>query len=522
MEEKCGNKLSVISIVEIALIIFFAFVMAVSLFGALGEVSVHSTDEACHAINAYEMAKSGDYVVWTLKGNVDYYNSKPPLLLWLMTISYKILGYTPLAMRLPSAIAGLALFILGVTYCYKKWGSKEALLFAAFLPACTIMFNFHMFRTGDMDSLYTLWFALTMFFMSRAEKKPVSSMILVGVFGGLAFMTKGTHAFFIVATCVLFYPFVRKKVNLSYYFLALASALIVVSPWAIARYLRDGRMLFYALFVGETTDKVSNGIISTEYIRQLFTDSVTVISIAIILVGTVTYLVQIRANNKNDSGIKQENNSIIKAISQTVENNKEIVLMIIWIGVVVGGYTVSRQTNCWYIFSAYIPLGMLTSRSVAYLLNKLNNNEKMIPISEGILMVIATLCFAIAFNNVKSYPFGGYDGGSRNRQLINALQGMKAELPEEEWYGRPMYMEDNLNDYKPQNSWELDAVFYAETELDANCIEGGVYEFLQSSDEDALLILNDDLWEEYSGMLTGYVFLWMDNYYIMNKHRYGE
>lgn len=491
-------------------------------FHALGYVSVHSTDEACHAINAYEMAKSGDYVVWTLKGNVDYYNSKPPLLLWLMTISYRLLGYTPLAMRLPSAIAGLALFILGVTYCYKKWGSKEALLFAAFLPACTIMFNFHMFRTGDMDSLYTLWFALTMFFMSRAEKRPVSSMILVGVFGGLAFMTKGTHAFFIAAACVLFYPFIRRKVSLSYYFLALASALAVVSPWAIARYLRDGRMLFYALFVGETTDKVAGGTISTEYIRQLFTDPVIVISIALILVGVVTYLIQISTIKQNDNGNNKDKiSSVINEIRKNIENNKEILLMIIWLGVVVGGYTVSGQTNCWYIFSAYIPLGMLASRSVVYFLKKLNNIEKMIPISEGILLVIAALCSIVAFNNVKNYPFGGNDGGSRNRQLVNALQGMKAELPEEEWYGRAIYMEDPLNDYKPQNSWELDAVFYAETELDANCIEGGVYEFLQSSDEDALLILNDDLWEEYSGILTGYVFLWMDNYFIMNKDRYG-
>lgn len=255
-------------------------------FHALGYVSVHSTDEACHAINAYEMAKSGDYVVWTLKGNVDYYNSKPPLLLWLMTISYKILGYTPLAMRLPSAISGLIILVLGVTYCYKKWGSKEALLFAAFLPACTIMFNFHMFRTGDMDSLYTLWFALTMFFMSRAEKRPVSSMVLV---------------------------------------------------------------------------------------------------------GAVTHLVQICTINKNENDNKNDRNSFIKILGSIIENNKEVVLMIIWLGVVIGGY----------------------------------------------------------------------DGDSRNRQLVNALQGMKAEFPKKEWYGRAIYMEDPLNDYKPQNSWELDAVFYA-------------------------------------------------------------
>lgn len=513
MAEKSKNKISIMAVIELVLIIFFTLVMTISLFGALGEVSVHSTDEACHGINAYEMAKSGDYVVWTLKGNVDYYNSKPPLLLWLMTISYKIFGYTPLGMRVPSAVAGLILFILGVTYCYKKWGSKEALLFAAYLPACTLMFNFHMFRTGDMDSLYTLFFALTMFFMSRAEKRPILNMIMVGIFGGLAFMTKGTHAFFIAATSVLFYPFIRKKVSIGHYFLSAGAALVVVAPWAIARYLRDGRMLFYALFVGETTDKVSNGKMALAYLNQLLSDPVSVMCIGVVLVGAITYCI---------SNLKGKDINITKLLSDIVQNNKEVILMAIWFCVVVGGYTLSGQTNCWYIFSAYIPMGMLAIRAIIYLLGKFSSSRLTTVLSECILIAIVVACFVIAFNNIKGYPFGGKDGGSRNRQLLTAITEMKEQYPEEEWFGRAIYMEDSLNDYKPQNSWELDAVFYAETELGANCIEGGVYEFIQSTDEDALLILNDCLWEEYAGLLTGYVFLEMNNYYIMNKHRYGE
>ena len=167
-------------------------------------------------------------------------------------------------------------------------------------------------------------------------------------------------------------------------------------------------------------------------------------------------------------------------------------------------------------------MGMLAIRAIIYLLGKFSSSRLTTVLSECILIAIVVACFVIAFNNIKGYPFGGKDGGSRNRQLLTAITEMKEQYPEEEWFGRAIYMEDPLNDYKPQNSWELDAVFYAETELGANCIEGGVYEFIQSTDEDALLIINDCLWEEYAGLLTGYVFLEMNNYYIMNKHKYGE
>ena len=39
------------------------------------------------------MLQSGDYIVHTYHGEADYYNCKPPLGLWIITLGYRLFGY---------------------------------------------------------------------------------------------------------------------------------------------------------------------------------------------------------------------------------------------------------------------------------------------------------------------------------------------------------------------------------------------------------------------------------------------
>ena len=94
-------------------IVILAFVIAIAymLFYKLGEGYLIQTDEAYHVTNAYEMFKQGNWLVNTYRYAADYFNSKPPLCLDMMVLSYKVFGVSGFAARFPSAhVQGCLLF----------------------------------------------------------------------------------------------------------------------------------------------------------------------------------------------------------------------------------------------------------------------------------------------------------------------------------------------------------------------------------------------------------------------------
>src|SRR5689334_10249299 len=64
-------------------------------------------DESRNIVNALEMRESGSWLVTTYGGAPDLWNTKPPLLIWLMAASVGVFGLSEWALRLPSMIAAL-------------------------------------------------------------------------------------------------------------------------------------------------------------------------------------------------------------------------------------------------------------------------------------------------------------------------------------------------------------------------------------------------------------------------------
>ncbi len=57
-----------------------------------------------YAISAWEMGKTGHLVGTTFLGAPDYYNSKPPLNVWLIALSFKTFGVSLVSLRLVSVV----------------------------------------------------------------------------------------------------------------------------------------------------------------------------------------------------------------------------------------------------------------------------------------------------------------------------------------------------------------------------------------------------------------------------------
>jgi 4-amino-4-deoxy-L-arabinose transferase-like glycosyltransferase len=492
-------------------------VMFTALFGVLGRPPVNSTDEACHGINAYEMLRNNNIWINTLKHETDYYNTKPPLMLWLIMTGYKICGFTPLGMRLPSAIAGLILFLGCCIFLSKRYGRLQTLLFASFLPACTQLFRFHMMRSGDMDALYTLCFSAAMLCLFLSLENPWW-ILLYGLCFGLAFMTKSTHAALILVIGILFLPVMIRRHLLKplHYILSALAAVAAVLPWAIHRLSFDGTKFFYYMIFGETLGRVSSNVSCGSdsdpfaYVSQLIHEPVCDIAFVLIAVSVILRLFVFTG--------RPLHSEVKAALRQTITPLR--LLLIIWFTVVVGAYSVVKASLCWYIYPAYIPLMIMAADSGAYLIKccrRLKNGR----IFSSLLLtalIAASLCISVSM--ICSYPWKSASaGGNADLNFYHNLQDAVQDNPEG-FSGRTAFIESSYNIYKPQDEWELDFVYYSETVLDVTCTDGGVQAFLASSDPDAILILDKNLWDTYSPVLTGYVILEDNDYLVFSKQKY--
>jgi 4-amino-4-deoxy-L-arabinose transferase-like glycosyltransferase len=119
-------------------------------------------DESRNANNALELAQAGPpswrWLVPTFGGVADHWNTKPPLLIWLMALGLRA-GLPPLvALRLPCWAAAFA--TVAAVWAVLRFGLRDRLAaFAggALITASTLYIGAHAARTGDFDALEALF-----------------------------------------------------------------------------------------------------------------------------------------------------------------------------------------------------------------------------------------------------------------------------------------------------------------------------------------------------------------------------
>jgi 4-amino-4-deoxy-L-arabinose transferase-like glycosyltransferase len=152
-----------------ALLLLFAAIWLTN----LGRWDLWGPDEPRYAQVAREMMQSGDYMVPHLNGQV--YGEKPPLFFWAVAASSWLVdrdgqGPSPLAARLPSAIAGLGILLLTYLLARRIYGPSVALLSALILFS-TVQFT-GTATDAHLDSTLTLWTTAAMYLFFRGYKEP--------------------------------------------------------------------------------------------------------------------------------------------------------------------------------------------------------------------------------------------------------------------------------------------------------------------------------------------------------------
>lgn len=166
-------------------------------FLQLDTAPVRLWDESRLAINAVEMYHNGISLVTTYEGQPDMWNTKPPLMIWLQVMCMKVLGINELALRLPSAVSGMATCLLLVFFSRKITGTYRWGYIAAIVLACSAGFTrFHVTRTGDYDALLVLFTTLYagVFFIHTLQEKGHRYWWVMCVALLLAVYTKGVSS----------------------------------------------------------------------------------------------------------------------------------------------------------------------------------------------------------------------------------------------------------------------------------------------------------------------------------------
>jgi 4-amino-4-deoxy-L-arabinose transferase-like glycosyltransferase len=170
---------------------------------ALGSVQLEH-EEPRRALPALHMLASGDWLVPRVGASP--YLSKPPLLNWLIALSFKFSGgKSEWAVRLPSVAATLALAISAAVVGGRSWLGTEGGLLAAIF----VLTNFTMIESGrlaEIEALYTSLSGIALVLWMTSWHRGLNRWRLwlsPAPFLALAMLAKGpTHLFFFYGIAV--------------------------------------------------------------------------------------------------------------------------------------------------------------------------------------------------------------------------------------------------------------------------------------------------------------------------------
>lgn len=174
----------------------------------IGRLHLFDWDEINFAECAREMIISHDYL--NVQINFQPFWEKPPLFIWMQVLSMKIFGINEFAARFPDAVCGIVtlqvVYAIGKRIYDAKFGLWWVLIYAS-----SVLSHLY-FRSGIIDPWFNLFIFLSVYFFilytepeDHSAKNRKISVLLSGVFAGLAILTKGPVGVLLVGLVIVVY-----------------------------------------------------------------------------------------------------------------------------------------------------------------------------------------------------------------------------------------------------------------------------------------------------------------------------
>lgn len=201
------------------------------LFGSLSYPLIEP-DEARNAQIALNLVNSGQWMSQTL-ANENYWD-KPPLQIWAIAASYKLMGISPFATRFPVALAALATIMATLLVGKRLVGFRAAWMGAVLLLLSSGFVFCGRFVTLDASLTAMTSLFLMLGFIAVRDRFSKRTAIYAGIACGIGFLVKGPIILVLCGPPMLVYTWLSKKrIGLRWLWAAIP-AVLIASPWFIA------------------------------------------------------------------------------------------------------------------------------------------------------------------------------------------------------------------------------------------------------------------------------------------------
>jgi 4-amino-4-deoxy-L-arabinose transferase-like glycosyltransferase len=318
-------------------------------------------DEATYAEVAHEAIANHKYLDFTWNGQG--YVKKPPLLFWALIGSFKVLGESEFAARLPSVAAGLATLLL----IYLTAASAAGRLAGTLAALAPLQFYFFVARGGrdcatDAPLLFFLTLALYAILHAREDRRFCA---LAGAASGLAILSKGLAGTIplIIAPFAIFVLPGFEAIGIAGLAVIFGCAAAVAAPWYL--YEASYNPLFWSSFVHhETLARVVRHLEDEThpgwYTLCAFWKEIHFLWPLILPASAIAVAMRRRTAQA----------VLASGVSRWRSMNPATSLWIVWLMVALGAACAVQTKLPWYVMPALVPTallaGTLAARALEY------------------------------------------------------------------------------------------------------------------------------------------------------------
>jgi Dolichyl-phosphate-mannose-protein mannosyltransferase len=201
--------------------------------------------DAVQAQIARNMISSGDWVTARLDGVA--YLEKPPLIYWMIAVSYKVFGVHDWAARVPIALSAIALCLATAAFGAWAFGRRAGFYAGLCMSTCIGLFLFTRILVPDVVLTLTIVLAMWAFLrvLDEEERHPRAWAAILAASLGVGLLLKSLIAIVFPAAATIIYLLCTRQIFSAQVWKRLrplsgiSIILLIAAPWHILATLRN-------------------------------------------------------------------------------------------------------------------------------------------------------------------------------------------------------------------------------------------------------------------------------------------
>ncbi len=349
----------------------------------LGSIGLIDPDEPFYAQSAREMVQTGDWLTPQIYGAPQF--EKPILYYWLVASSFKALGESEFAGRLPTALFATALVLTVWAWASRLFGARSGFLGALILATGLEFSVMSRLMLTDVPLAFFLTGSLLSYWSALSSRKP---WWLVGhfVFSALAVLTKGPIGSIIPLLAVLAFSAVTRTAPVLRgrgFWMGLGAYAVVVAPWYALMFAWHGRQFWQEFFVRDNWLRL---IVAEHPANNHF-----YYYIGLLLIGSIPWLPVVAATARR--------------LWRDARRDRRLAFLCSWLLSSLLFLTVAQSKLPSYAFFLFVPVALLAGVTLDSLcrLGFRDAAEKWLILATAALQLVAALAAPLA---QPARPFG--------------------------------------------------------------------------------------------------------------------